>query len=137
LGLRDIRTRYGGDSDQHWQALLENLQFLLAVELDLQAGGENDEEGQRAKEELSRRFRLEARSDAAQLEGVSMDLLRERHQDAQERPLSSFGSQSRYFLLADDEVQRSAHVSGLYGRGMTRLKMKTLSTNVTLVLYYR
>jgi hypothetical protein len=100
------RTRYGGDSDQHWQALLEKLQILLAVELDLQAGGENDEEGQRAKEELSQRFRLEARSDAAQLEGVSLDLLRQRHQDAQERPLErSLGRPAAVFWLYEDDGQ--------------------------------
>ncbi|KAL8291018.1 hypothetical protein RB597_005613 [Gaeumannomyces tritici] len=122
-GFTIYRTAYGGggdggkQSDQRWQTLLakirEQAEDETRMHTDERLGATADAE--RAADRLRALFRLDAHSDAALLDGVSDDRLRELYRAGE--PLGEDGKppvmhdgvpKRRHFLVADAQVLEDA-----------------------------
>lgn len=111
-GFTIYRTAYGGEqSDRHWQALLDKIR--AEAEEETRRYG-TDEAARAAGGRLRALFRLDARSDAARLDGASDDRLRELYKagepgaDGKPPVMHAAPPRRRHFLVADARVLEDA-----------------------------
>jgi hypothetical protein len=101
-GFRIYRTSYGASSEQQWQDLIEKIQSEAKEETAIVTGSdENDPTFQK----VWQLFRLDVHSDAATLDGLDLDQLREVHNN-NNPPIEGeyMWRRQGVFLVADSEV---------------------------------
>lgn len=110
-GFTIYRTAYGSESERYWQAIVNDLQEQVSVEIDERTDGEPDTQAQ----EILSLFRLDAQSDEQRLPGLTMQQMRDHFLEASNtqdrRPMNTFNPPmlgNHLFLLVDEEVISAA-----------------------------
>jgi hypothetical protein len=108
-GFTIYRTYYGPGSDLQWSALLQKITDGVEQGLtELDEADENPEAVSKARHQ----FRLDVRSDATTLEGLTLEELRQLYLDGSGgQPMNTDNRPWRLFLWADAQVLQDAEFS--------------------------
>ena len=104
-GFTIYRTYYGPGSDEQWDKLLQKIATSVKHRLDAHRGSNEDPAMIAKAEEL---FRLDARSDPAVLDGLTLEEVRQLYHDGTGgQPLNKDKGPWRIFILVDADVLAS------------------------------
>ena len=95
-GFRVYRTYYGPSSDQKWEDIIQRMRESVKGALAMLDGVKDD------AQILSELFHLDLRSDAATLDGLNLDQIRQIHQSSTD--LDNTICHKEAFLVADQDV---------------------------------
>lgn len=160
-GFPIYRTAYGGETDRHWETLLQTIREQVSEELETQQQAEDKNKWRRGNPEAASKllllFRLEPFSDRDLLENAGFDSLRQMYKDNRD-DLPAKYTPDRYhlFLVADAEVLAAVARGNLWvkivnpryrpedfviknrrmGRGLWFLGYMWMTTESLLVLWH-